>query len=88
MALADKLIGELPRKRGEKLVVRIVEWKQKRYADIRLWFLDVEGDWRPTRQGLRVNTHDWPQLVQLLAKVQAQLGPAPTNGQPAKAGKG
>ena len=47
-------IGEMDKGWGEKIVFSVNEFKGKKYADIRIYFEDDEGEWKPTKKGITV----------------------------------
>ena len=51
--------------------VRRTEYCGRQGLDLRLWFVDDEGEWRPTRRGVRVDVGQGRELV---AAIVAKLG--------------
>ena len=61
MAEKQKDIGEI-RKNGkedaDRIMVKVAEYKGKPYADIRTYYTDDAGDWKPTKKGVAFHTLD------------------------------
>lgn len=70
-----KAAGEVPTERG-KIVVKISEWKGKKYVDIRNFFEVTSGgstNWHPTKKGISVESKKLSELINLLEKAEAML---------------
>ena len=44
-------VARILRRHGEELRLGIAEYRGRRYADIRSYYLDDAGEWRPGRGG-------------------------------------
>jgi hypothetical protein len=50
-----EVVGEMEKGWNEKILFSVSEFKGKKYADIRIYYEDDEGEWKPTKKGLTVN---------------------------------
>ncbi len=51
--MADQ-VAEMEKGWNEKIVFGVSEYKGKTYADIRIYYEDDEGEWKPTKKGVTV----------------------------------
>jgi hypothetical protein len=66
------MIGDLERNATEVVRVSAEEFKGRKYIDIRIYFKDNEGEWRPTKKGVTVQPDKIDELMGLLRKAQEQ----------------
>jgi hypothetical protein len=66
------MIGDLERNATEVVRVSAEEFKGRKYIDIRIYFKDNEGEWRPTKKGVTVQPDKVDELVGLLKKAQQE----------------
>ncbi len=66
------MIGDLERNATEVVRVSAEEFKGRKYIDIRIYFKDSEGEWRPTKKGVTVQPDKVDELLGLLRKAQEQ----------------
>jgi len=66
------MIGDLERNATEVVRVSAEEFKGRKYIDIRIYFKDNEGEWRPTKKGVTVQPDKVEELMGLLRKAQEQ----------------
>jgi hypothetical protein len=45
-------IGQIELTATQKLIFSISNFRGKKYIDIRTWFQDQAGDWKPTKKGI------------------------------------
>ena len=50
----NEIIGEMEKGWNEKLIFSVSEFKGKQYANIRIYYEDDEGEWKPTKKGITV----------------------------------
>lgn len=58
----------------QKLIFSISNFRGKKYIDIRTWFQDQSGDWKPTKKGIHFSTdkfHDFEKLSKLFSDIVA-----------------
>lgn len=69
----DKVIAELQKGPLDKLVISVREYQGHAFIDIRLLFLGDDEQWHPTKKGITVSPALWPDFLEAVGKVQAQL---------------
>jgi len=68
-----KVIAEMPK--GDKTSFRftVSNFKGRRYFGTRLWFLDNEGKWLPTKKGFMLRDDEYEEFIGNMAKVGRAL---------------
>lgn len=51
-----------------RIVLKLSDFRGKKYLDIRKWYEDDEGEWKPTRKGLTLPLENVPELVKELQR--------------------
>ena len=70
-------IAEMEKGWNEKIVFGVSEYKGKTYADIRIYYEDDEGEWKPTKKGVTVSLDrfwEFKDNLQLLEKHLLEQG--------------
>jgi hypothetical protein len=65
------LIGEIERGETEVLRVSAEEYKGRKYIDVRIYFENDEGEWKPTKKGVTIQpdrVEDFLDLIKKAAK--------------------
>lgn len=62
----DTLIGEIQKNSRERLRITVGQFKGHEYIGIRVWYVDADGQYRPTRSGVTLKPTLLPQLMQTL----------------------
>ena len=52
----DDKIVKIPRNQTEQVRVGVKEFKGKSYIDIRIYYMDDQGEWKPTKKGVSLST--------------------------------
>ena len=63
------VIGEMEKGWNEKIVFGVSEFKGKNYANIRIFYEDDEGEWKPTKKGISVNLEDFEEFKEHMEKL-------------------
>jgi hypothetical protein len=69
----DKPMYELPKNSREVIHFRLAEFKGHRFVDLRIYTKEDGKNPAPTRKGLAVSPHLWPQFRAALAQVEAAM---------------
>jgi hypothetical protein len=69
----DIVVGEFPRKRVEVVRCSIRHVKQTRILDLRVFYRDEAGQWRPTPRGISLTEQEWPELRHVLVQLSKAL---------------
>lgn len=67
------LIGQVERNQTEVIRVSTEEFKGRAYIDVRIYFEDNEGEWKPTKKGVAINPDKLEQVIELLKEAQDKL---------------
>jgi hypothetical protein len=69
----NAVIAEMEKGYGEKILFSVSEFKGKKYANIRIYYEDDEGDWKPTKKGLSISMDSYPEFRERLGKLEDYL---------------
>lgn len=67
------LIGEIPKNTTEKLKVTISEYKGYTFLDIRVYYEDGQGEYKPTKKGITLKKGDIEPIIRLLKEGEKKL---------------
>ncbi len=67
----ERMIVELERGAGQKVVVRRTRFKGKEYLDLRQFFQGDDGQWLPTKKGVSLSWEMCSALIEALQKETA-----------------
>jgi len=68
-----EVTGEMDKGWNEKIVFGVSEFRGKNYANIRIFYEDDEGEWKPTKKGISVNLEDFGEFKQRLEELDQYL---------------
>ncbi len=69
----SEIITEMDKGWNEKIVFSLSNFKEKSYADIRIYYEDDEGEWRPTKKGITVSLDRFGEFKEHLGKLEEFL---------------
>lgn len=69
----SEIVTEMERGWNEKIVFSLSEFKGKNYADIRIYYEDDEGEWKPTKKGITITLDRFQEFQEHLAKLEEFL---------------
>ncbi len=61
------LVQAIDKTLGNRIHVRISEFKDRDYLDIRNYYEDENGEWKPTRKGIAIPVEFYDELVASIA---------------------
>ncbi len=64
------LIGEVQKNALERIRVSKAEYKGHKFIDVRTYFRDDAGEWRPTKKGIAIPPDSIRAVIDLLKKTQ------------------
>jgi hypothetical protein len=67
------VIGQVERNETEVIRISTEEFKGRSYVDVRVYFEDSEGEWKPTKKGVAISPDKLDQVIQLLKEAQEKL---------------
>jgi hypothetical protein len=57
----------------EKIFFNLSEYKGKKYADIRIYYEDDEGEWKPTKKGITLTLDRFSEFKEKLGALEEFL---------------
>ncbi|MDJ0762982.1 MAG: transcriptional coactivator p15/PC4 family protein [Myxococcota bacterium] len=69
----DKVVATFKRNPTEEVRAGIKEFKGRRYIDLRIYYMDDKGEWKPTRKGISLATDFMPELRQAVDAIEQEL---------------
>ena len=71
--MSTKVVAEMEKGWNEKIVFSLSEFRGKNYADIRVYYEDDEGEWKPTKKGITVALERFSEFKEHLAALEKFL---------------
>ena len=68
-----EVIGEMEKGWNEKILFSVTEFKGKTYADIRVYYEDDEGEWKPTKKGITVSPDNFAEFKTRIEELERHL---------------
>jgi hypothetical protein len=62
------IIGDMERGETEVLRISAEEYKGRKYIDIRIYFENSEGEWKPTKKGVTIQPDKAEEFLELIKK--------------------
>jgi hypothetical protein len=69
----DKVVSSFKRNPTEEVRAGIKEFKGRRYIDLRIYYMDDQGEWKPTRKGISLATDFMPELKKAVGAIETEL---------------
>lgn len=69
----DKVVASFKRNPTEEVRAGIKEFKGRRYIDLRIYYMDDQGEWKPTRKGISLATDFMPELKNAVGSIESEL---------------
>jgi len=66
-------IGEIGRTETEVVRVSIEEYKGRKYVDVRIYFENDEGEWKPTKKGVTIQPDKIDLFMDLIRQAKESL---------------
>lgn len=68
-------LGVFEKNAGTKLIVRLCEWKGRKYIDLREWFTDKKdaNNMIPTKKGITIPTEKFSDFINMMEKAEAAI---------------
>jgi len=64
------LVQAIDKGLGNRIHIRISEFRERDYLDIRNYYEDDAGEWKPTRKGIAIPVEFYDELMEGLAKAK------------------
>ncbi len=69
----EVLVQAIDKGLGNRIHVRISRFKDRDYLDIRNFYEDESGEWKPTRKGIAVPVEFYDDLMTALTAAKAEI---------------
>ena len=69
----ETLVSEIEKNETKKIRVTVGEKKNNAYINIREWYLDGEGEWRPGKQGMTFNYELLNEVIDILSYIKEEM---------------
>lgn len=67
-------IGFIDLSATQKLIFSLSQFRKREYLDIRTWFQDQSGEWKPTKKGVHLNLEQFEDFRGILDNLAGILG--------------
>lgn len=58
---------------GEIIRLEITEYKGEHYLNVRVWYLDKDGEWKPTKKGVAIRPSLFSEFKQYVLEAEQEL---------------
>ena len=69
----DKVVSTFKRNPTEEVRATLKEFRGRRYLDLRIYYQDDQGEWKPTRKGVSLSTDFMGELKEAVLALEAVL---------------
>ncbi len=69
----QEAVSEMEKGWNEKIVFSFSTFRGKNYADIRVYYEDDEGEWKPTKKGVAIAVDRFPEFKERLGELESYL---------------
>jgi len=70
----EVLVRAIDKGLGNRIHIRISRFKDRDYLDIRNYYEDGAGEWKPTRKGIAVPVEFYDELMESLTAAKDEIG--------------
>lgn len=67
------VLAEIEKNPMEKIMITISEFKKKKYVDLRVYFMNDEMEWRPTKKGITIAPDLIDQVIDALKRAKEEF---------------
>jgi hypothetical protein len=67
------MISEIEKNLKEKIRVSIEEYRGHKFIDCRVYWQDDQGEWRPSKKGIALNSDSIDKVIEALQKASKKL---------------
>jgi hypothetical protein len=67
------ILAEIEKNPMEKIMISISEFKKKKYVDVRVYFMDDDMEWKPTKKGVTIAPDLIDQVIEALNKAKEEF---------------
>jgi hypothetical protein len=74
----DALVARIAKNPTEEVRVSLTSYRGHDLVDIRVFFQDEQGDWRPTKRGVSLSVDSFAELRDAIVKAEEMLNALPS----------
>jgi hypothetical protein len=74
----DALVARIAKNPTEEVRVSLTSYRGHDLVDIRVFFQDEQGEWRPTKRGVSLSVDSFAELREAVAKAEEMLNALPS----------
>jgi hypothetical protein len=76
----DALVARIAKNPTEEVRVSLTSYRGHDLVDIRVFFQDEQGEWRPTKRGVSLSVDSFAELREAVVKAEEMLNVLPSAG--------
>jgi Transcriptional Coactivator p15 (PC4) len=76
----DALVARIAKNPTEEVRVSLTSYRGHDLVDIRVFFQDEQGEWRPTKRGVSLSVDSFAELREAVVKAEEMLNALPAAG--------
>ena len=76
----DALVARIAKNPTEEVRVSLTSYRGHDLVDIRVFFQDEQGEWRPTKRGVSLSVDSFAELREAVVKAEEMLNTLPAAG--------
>ena len=76
----EALVARIAKNPTEEVRVSLTSYRGHDLVDIRVFFQDEQGEWRPTKRGVSLSVDSFSELRDAIAKAEEMLNALPATG--------
>jgi Transcriptional Coactivator p15 (PC4) len=76
----DALVARIAKNPTEEVRVSLTSYRGHDLVDIRVFFQDEQGEWRPTKRGVSLSIDSFAELREAVVKAEEMLNALPAAG--------
>lgn len=84
----EALVARIAKNPTEEVRVSLTSYRGHDLVDIRVFFQDEQGEWRPTKRGVSLSVDSFAELREAVAKAEEMLNARPAAGKSAGRSRG
>jgi hypothetical protein len=69
----DKVLHSFKKTATEEVRAIVREYRGRLYFDLRVYYVDNDGEWRPTRKGIALSADFLPEIKQCMEKFEQEI---------------
>jgi hypothetical protein len=76
----EALVARISKNPTEEVRVSLTSYRGHDLVDIRVFFQDEQGEWRPTKRGVSLSVDSFTELREAIVKAEEMLNTVPATG--------